>query len=113
MTNCIYRYLERDDRYKFTLFRIDRVNLNYQISSNLKPELARQNFILGNVMIANVNVNIKPDIIEELIDIGSYFKHFALWKELEPFKPNIRPVLNEKLVNSKPATRKMRSLVIQ
>ena len=73
----------------------------------------RQNFILLNSTIYNVFVNAKPDIIEDLLDIVSFFQHFQLWKILEEFKPNVRPILNLKLASLKPATIKMRRLIIK
>jgi len=107
------QYLTNDDIYKFTILKLERVELHYMISSNLKPQPQRQNFILLNSTIFNVFFNIKPDIIEDILDVTSYFQHFMLWKDLEDFKPNIRPILNLKLVSLKPATLKMRRLVIK
>lgn len=108
-----YRYLEHDDVYKFTLFKIERAEIHYMISSNLKPEPQRQNFLLLNITIFNVYLNIKPDSIEDILDLVSYFEHFAMWKYLEDFKPNIRPVLNAKLANSRPATKRARRMIIK
>ena len=105
--------MTHDDVYKFTLFKIERIELHYMISSNLKNGPARQNFVLLSNTIYNVYLNVKPDVIEDVMDILNYFKHFEMWKHFSDFKPSVRPILNSRLVNSKPATVRMRKLIIK
>ena len=60
--------------------------------------------------------DIKPDIIEDILDVVSYFQHFNLWKHLEDFKPNVRPILRGELSNlrsSNPANKQTRQLVLR
>lgn len=105
--------MEHDDIYKFTLFKIERIELHCMISSNLKPEPNRQNFLLLNSTMFNVYFNLKPDSVEDLLDMVNYFQHFAMWKHFNDFKPPIRPILSARLVNSKPAAQRMRKIVLR
>jgi hypothetical protein len=47
------------------------------------------------------------------MDVANYFMNFFIWNKLDDLKPSIRPVLNQKLVTSKPATQKLEKLVIR
>ncbi len=113
----ISRYFTHDDAYKFTVFKIERTEFHYTIASNLKNDKnLRQNFILLNSTIYNVFFDIKPDIIEDILDVVSYFQHFNLWKHLDDFKPNVRPILRGELSNlrsSIPANKETRKLVLK
>lgn len=106
------QYLEHDDYYRYTLFKMERTECHVMLSSNLS-ESNLQNFIILNTTVFNVNINIKPLVVEDLLDVVNYFKNFNMWQKMEKLKPSVRPVINKKLVESKESTMKLRKLIIR
>ena len=106
---------QRKNKNKMTnyILKMERIETHCMMSSNLKQGPLRKNYTLLNNSIYNLNINIKPEIIEDLMDIAQYFKNFMFWGIMDGLKPTVRPILNKKLSSAKPANEKMRKLVIR